>query len=136
MLDLFVSPLLLPAGASLAVPDWEAIAVFSRVHCAGICAALVPGMVLLTALTLWWTWRDRRWRYGSSLLAGLTALAMVAHVGTWFVAGVVSPVTFMLLGLVLLCLGQVATALAMPQVVQRVGRFGRDWLQARQLLEV
>lgn len=82
------------------------LADFSRANCIGICAFLVPTILISTTLFLACFYQQRpRWTlhlsYGAILAA---AGVMVLHVASWFSIGVVTPVTFILLGLALSCL--------------------------------
>jgi hypothetical protein len=86
--------------------DFSFIAEFSRDRCVAICAFLVPANLLLTLQTLSLVARNRsqssiRW---SVAIATALAIILVLHVGTWFAIGVVTPVTFILLGLASTCL--------------------------------
>lgn len=102
----------------------SALAEFSRAHCTAICAFLVPSTCLVTLQTLIWTglgwsrWQTWGWIGLASGLAG----TMVLHVLTWFALGVVRVPTFVLLGLVLLCMGCNLWALLRPQGLARVLR--------------
>lgn len=79
----------------------------SRTHCVGICSFLVPTMLLLTLLSMVLVYRQQRaWELDLSVgSAGMAITLMVAHVGTWFAIGVVTPITFILISLSCLCLG-------------------------------
>lgn len=86
--------------------DFSFLAEFSRDRCIAICAFLVPANLLLTLQTLSLVARNRsqssiRW---SVAIATALAIILVLHVGTWFAIGVVTPVTFILLGLASTCL--------------------------------
>lgn len=86
--------------------DFSFITEFSRDRCIAICAFLVPANLLLTLQTLSLVARNRsqvsiRW---SVAIATALAAILVLHVGTWFAIGVVTPVTFILLGLASTCL--------------------------------
>ncbi len=80
---------------------------FSRQHCLGICAFLVPANLIATATLLVLHFGDfrRLWQMAVSLLAAPLALVMILHVYTWFAVGVVAGPTFILLALACLCLG-------------------------------
>ncbi|MBE9196245.1 hypothetical protein IQ219_13240 [Synechocystis sp. LEGE 06083] len=86
------------------------LADFSRGHCVGICAALVPSILLCTTICAGLIALDRpRWSVNTAYVATLVACGvMVLHVASWFSIGVITPVTFILLGLSLSC-GSLAT---------------------------
>ncbi|NEO84684.1 MAG: hypothetical protein F6J87_10580 [Spirulina sp. SIO3F2] len=79
---------------------------FSRTYCVGLCSVLVPLNLGVTLTTLFWLYRQRPLRQLTTNAAIATALALVLclHVSSWFVIGVVTPVTFILFGLALTCL--------------------------------
>jgi hypothetical protein len=86
--------------------DFSFIAEFSRDRCIAICAFLVPANLLWTLQTLSLVARNRsqvtiRW---SVAIATALAAILVVHVGSWFAIGVVTPVTFILLGMASTCL--------------------------------
>lgn len=82
------------------------LADFSRTHCVGICAALVPLMLMATILCLGLAyWQPGRRRIGAAYLMTIAVCGlMVLHVSSWFSIGVVTPITFILLGLSMTCL--------------------------------
>ncbi|MCU0537061.1 MAG: hypothetical protein MUD14_24510 [Hydrococcus sp. Prado102] len=86
--------------------DFSFLAEFSRDRCIAICAFLVPANLLLTVQTLSLVARNRSQAKIRLSVAIATVLAaiLVLHVGTWFAIGVVTPVTFILLGLASTCL--------------------------------
>ncbi|MBW4656083.1 MAG: hypothetical protein KME20_24045 [Kaiparowitsia implicata GSE-PSE-MK54-09C] len=101
---------------------------FSRAHCIGICAFLVPANLLATLQTLIWVGLHRsasqiRLMVGVS---GLYALVMLGHVATWFMIGVVAGPTFVLTGLALTCLSLNSWAIAHPSslvaLLQRISQ--------------
>lgn len=81
---------------------WE----FSRNHCIGICAFLVPANLLATLQTmiLLAVDRPRIQVWGAAGLASLPAIAMFMHVLSWFIIGVVMAPTYILLVLGCVCL--------------------------------
>ncbi|BAZ46436.1 hypothetical protein NIES4102_34680 [Chondrocystis sp. NIES-4102] len=92
--------------------DLEPLLEFSRNNCVTICAFLVPVNLVATITTLVLVARNQAvgkiyWSMTISLIAALT---MFAHVSSWFVIGVITPVTFILFGLGSTCLA--ANALA------------------------
>jgi len=84
----------------------QTLADLSRTHCVGVCSFLVPAMLLLTLLSLALVYRHQRaWPLDLSVgCAGVAITLMIAHVGTWFAIGVVTPITFILISLSALCL--------------------------------
>ena len=92
--------------------DLEPIFEFSRYHCVTICALLVPANLIATVATLYLVVTNRsrfkmRW---SKAIASLFAITLFLHVSTWFIVGIITPVTFILFGLGATCL--VANTLA------------------------
>ncbi|MEL6927801.1 MAG: hypothetical protein AAFO95_04100 [Cyanobacteria bacterium J06600_6] len=86
--------------------DFQPLFEFSRNHCVAICSFLVPANLLATIATLVFVIQDQpiakmRW---SQRLASVLAIALFLHVSTWFIIGVVTPVTFILFGLGSTCL--------------------------------
>jgi hypothetical protein len=86
--------------------DLNSLLEFSRQNCLGICAFLVPANLIATLLTLILVFFDRSPRYlGVSVTLGVSfAILQILHVSSWFVIGVVTPVTFILISLSSLCL--------------------------------
>lgn len=86
--------------------DFQPLFEFSRNHCVAICAFLVPANLLTTIAILWSVVRDRPLRKILWLrkIAFILAIALFAHVATWFIIGVITPVTFILFGLGATCL--------------------------------
>lgn len=80
---------------------------FSRTHCLGICAFLVPANLLTSGVILglvgWGYAGWLCWAIGG--LSSLWAVLMLLHVLSWFAIGVVQMPTFVLCGLALVCLG-------------------------------
>ena len=88
------------------IVDLNFLSSISRIHCVSICAFLIP-VILITTLQsiLLVIFQRRDTGLTVSVLLSLSAITfMVFHVSTWFVIGVVTPVTFILLGLSLSCL--------------------------------
>ena len=86
--------------------DVFALFEFSRQHCLAICSFLVPANLIatITTLTLVFTGQSMtkmRWSKG---VASVLAIALFLHVSTWFIVGVITPVTFILFGLGSTCL--------------------------------
>ncbi len=111
----------------------SALADFSRTYCTEICAFLVPANCLVTLQTLIWTGLERaRWQIGIWIAAAsLLGSCMVLHVLTWFAIGVVRVPTFILLGLVLLCMGCNLWAGARPHSLAQVLRSLVIWVGRR-----
>lgn len=86
--------------------DLEPIFEFSRQNCVTICSFLVPANLIATISTFAFVVTNRSWlKIGwSSTLALIFATALFLHVSTWFMIGVVTPVTFILFGLGATCL--------------------------------
>jgi hypothetical protein len=86
--------------------DLNILPEISRIHCVSICAFLIPAILITTLQSILLVIFQRRdISLTVSVLLSLSAIAfMVFHVSTWFVIGVVTPVTFILLGLSLSCL--------------------------------
>lgn len=74
---------------------------FSQENCVAICAVLIPVNFVLLALSLlsalrfpqMWFWLVSAW--------GLAALALLLHVWSWVTIGMIMPITYFLVGLVL-----------------------------------
>ncbi|BFM41126.1 hypothetical protein OLK001_30520 [Synechocystis sp. LKSZ1] len=82
------------------------MAEWSRLHCVGLCAVLVPTILLLTLQSLLLVYfQHRDWRFQASASGAFVAIVLlIGHVATWFSIGVITPVTFILLTLSLTCL--------------------------------
>lgn len=86
--------------------DFATISEFSRNNCVAICSFLVPANLLATLQTLLFVWLEcpasqlRR----TSILASTFAILIIFHVFSWFLVGVVTPVTFILIALGSVCL--------------------------------
>ena len=84
---------------------FEPIFEFSRHNCVAICSFLVPANLITTIVTLILVVTEQsvskmRW---SRAIAILFAATLFLHVSTWFVIGVITPVTFILFGLGATC---------------------------------
>ena len=78
--------------------DLEPLFEFSRNNCIAICAFLVPANLITTLQTMILVFLKRP-LLTTSLSAAIAitfALTLFFHVATWFVIGVVTPVTFIL----------------------------------------
>jgi hypothetical protein len=86
--------------------DFNTLAEFSRVNCVGICAFLVPAILIATLLTVVLSVLRRPIHQVQSVvgIASILALVMILHVYTWFLAGVVMAPTYILLSLAITCL--------------------------------
>lgn len=101
--------------------DLSPVFEFSRHHCVAICSFLVPATLLATLQTLVLLfWQRSQSQVG---LAGLAASGLAAviilHVGTWVAIGVLTPVSFVLLGLGTVCLAINGVAIASPELATR-----------------
>ena len=87
--------------------DLQPLFEFSRFHCVAICSFLVPANLLTTTIAILVSivrgqsltkifWLRR--------IASVFAIALFLHVSTWFIIGVITPVTFILFGLGSSCL--------------------------------
>ena len=86
--------------------DLEPLFQFSRNNCIAICAFLVPANLITTVQTFVLLWLQRplfQLRLGATV-AIVFALTLFLHIATWFVIGVVTPVTFILAGLGTTCI--------------------------------
>jgi hypothetical protein len=86
--------------------DLQPLFEFSRQNCVAICSFLVPAnlLTMITTLILVATGQSltrMRWSRG---MASVLAIALFLHVSTWFMIGIVTPVTFILFGLGSTCL--------------------------------
>ncbi len=79
---------------------------FSRSHCIGICALLVPANLIATSQTLLFTFLKRSPIQIFTISAGaiVYALLMILHVISWYIIGVVMAPTFILMFLGSTCL--------------------------------
>lgn len=84
----------------------EGLGMFSRENCVAICSALVPLNLSVTIATLVFLYQRRPVQHlqRSAAIASVFALILCLHVSSWFVIGVITPVTFILFGLALTCL--------------------------------
>lgn len=84
----------------------EPIFEFSRQNCVAICAFLVPANLLTTIsiLILLFTQSSRIQIRLATILSIIFASTLFLHISTWFIIGVITPVTFILSGLGITCL--------------------------------
>lgn len=103
--------------------DLNNIAEFSRCHCIGICAVLVPLNLLLSGTSTYLVGGNRSPKliYGTAAIALWPAIALLLHVATWWSIGVVMLPTFILPILATICLATHAFAVINPQQM-------RTWL--------
>jgi hypothetical protein len=97
--------------------DLNTIVEFSRCHCIGICALLVPANLFLASAVLLLTALDRSPRqiYPIVGIGIFPALALFLHVATWWAIGVVMLPTFILPILATTCLAIYAYAIVNRQ---------------------
>jgi hypothetical protein len=86
--------------------ELEPLFEFSRSNCIAICACLVPANLLITLTTtiLAFTGKPLSLVRLTASIAAMFSIILFLHVSTWFIIGVVTPVTFILLGLGSTCL--------------------------------
>lgn len=84
----------------------EGLGMFSRENCVAICSVLVPLNLGVTIATLVFLYQQRSVQHLrlSAAIASLLAITLCLHVSSWFIIGVITPVTFILFGLALTCL--------------------------------
>ncbi len=113
--------------------DLNALFEFSRSHCIGICAFLVPANLLATLQTMIFVGTGRPviqvnlMTAFASLYSGL----MVLHVATWLIIGIVMIPTFVLLSLGTVCLGINLWAIAHSRSMSTLLRWLWQAIQAR-----
>ncbi|NJK55080.1 MAG: hypothetical protein HC939_03430 [Pleurocapsa sp. SU_5_0] len=100
--------------------DFQPLFEFSRQNCVAICSFLVPANLLTTITTLvlvatGQSLTKMRWSRG---IASVLAIALFLHVSTWFMIGIITPVTFILFGLGSTCLAVNLLAVAYRQEAQ------------------
>ncbi|MCL1475666.1 hypothetical protein [Argonema antarcticum] len=102
--------------------EFHTLSEFSRAHCIGICAFLVPANLLLTLHTLILTvlGRPQEQIVRAAGIACIPALLMVLHVFTWWAIGVVMAPTYILLCLGSVCLAISIWSLAHPTSINRL----------------
>jgi uncharacterized membrane protein (GlpM family) len=96
--------------------DLNNIAEFSRCHCIGICALLVPVNLILSTTTslLVGTHRSMQLIHATAAISIWPAIALFLHVATWWSIGVVMLPTFILPVLAIICLATQAYAVINP----------------------
>jgi uncharacterized membrane protein (GlpM family) len=110
------------------------IAEFSRCHCVGICAGLVPLNLLLSTTTIYLVGANRSVQliYGTVAIAVWPAIALFLHVATWWSIGVVMLPTFILPILATICLATHAYAVINPQQMRTLLWSGLAFAIAKQ----
>jgi hypothetical protein len=87
---------------------WElnSIAEFSRCHCVGVCAVLIPLNLLLNSATILLAGmgRSKGSIYTVASIGFLPAIALILHVVSWWTIGVVMLPTYILPLLAIVCL--------------------------------
>jgi hypothetical protein len=86
--------------------DLEPLFEFSRQNCVTICAFLIPANLIATIATIFLVVSNQSvWKIRCSMtIASLIVMTIFLHVSTWFIIGVITPITFILLGLGTTCL--------------------------------
>ena len=102
--------------------DLEPVFEFSRHNCVAICSFLVPANLIATISTLILVAMGQslskiRWSLGAALAFAMT---LFLHVSTWFIIGIITPVTFILLGLGTTCLLINAIAVIYRQEISQI----------------
>ena len=87
--------------------DLEPVFEFSRQNCVAICSFLVPANLITAMTTVILIIKEQPSNIiGKSVgIAAVFAITLFLHVSTWFMIGVITPVTFILFGLGTTCLG-------------------------------
>ena len=102
--------------------NFEPLFEFSRHNCVAICSMLVPANLIatITTLVLVIKGRSRSKMLWSTGIASVMAIALFLHVSTWFIIGIVTPVTFILFGLGTTCLLINILAVAYHKEIARI----------------
>ncbi|MEO0012342.1 MAG: hypothetical protein RLZZ535_731 [Cyanobacteriota bacterium] len=100
--------------------DLQPLFEFSRQNCVAICSFLVPAILLttITTLVLVATGQSLSRMRWSRTIASVLASVLFLHVSTWFIVGIITPVTFILFGLGSTCLVVNLIAVAYRQQAQ------------------
>ena len=100
----------------------EPIFAFSRYNCVAICSFLVPANLIATIATLILIAQGKSFQkiQWSLLTASASAITLFLHVSTWFMIGVVTPVTFILFALGTTCLVINALAIVYRQEIAQL----------------
>ena len=99
--------------------DLQPIFEFSRNNSVAICSFLVPANLITTIVTLALviTNQSQTKTYWSMGIGSVFATTLFLHVSTWFIIGVITPVTFILFGLGTTCLITNALAIIYRQEI-------------------
>ncbi|WP_309738787.1 hypothetical protein [Chamaesiphon sp. OTE_20_metabat_361] len=102
--------------------DLNSIAEFSRCHCIGICAFLVPANLGLANATILLTAFNRSPQLIANVarISIVPALILLLHVATWWSIGVVMLPTFILPTLAIICLATQAYVVSNPNRTRRL----------------
>ena len=111
--------------------DLEPLFAFSRHYCVAICSFLVPANLITTGTTVVLVAIEQslskiRWSIG---IASIFAITLFLHVSTWFIIGVITPVTFVLFGLGTTCLLINILAINYRQDIAQMFTFGQVLLR-------
>jgi hypothetical protein len=101
--------------------ELNSIAEFSRCHCIGICAFLVPANLGLANATILLTAFNRSPQLIANIawISIVPALILLLHVATWWSIGVVMLPTFILPILAIICLATQAYVVSNPDRTRR-----------------
>lgn len=99
---------------------------FSRHNCVAICAFLIPANLIATIQTLVLVVLQRPISQirVSAIMAIILASTLFLHIATWFIIGVITPVSFILAALGATCITVNLTLLFYQQTVNR---YLRSW---------
>lgn len=100
--------------------DLEPLFQFSRQNCIAICSMLVPANLIATVATLVLaiTGQSMKMRW-TCTLSSVLAITLFFHISTWFIIGIITPVTFILFGLGTTCLAVNILAVAYRREIAR-----------------
>ena len=102
--------------------DLEPVFEFSRQNCVAICSFLVPANLITAIITITLIIKEHPFNLvGKSVgIATIFAVTLFLHVSTWFMIGVITPVTFILFGLGTTCLSMNLLAIIYRQSLIRL----------------
>jgi hypothetical protein len=100
--------------------DLDTLNHFSRCNCVAICAALIPMNLLLSTAVIGLTAIDypALLRQRLATLGSFLGVLLIAHVMSWWIAGVVAPATIILPSLAVVCSIVNWSCIARPDFVQ------------------